>query len=118
MRMAPELAAVRVKKKPPFEQEETLSRPRLLQRYPPERVKETERSGVRIFIFLCATLLSQRRVYEFGRVPEEGPQVEVFAVRSLHAVVLYVGVAVEPRPRVDVLGAVGGVQHVRYPQVH
>lgn len=54
---------------------------------------------------------------EPGRVAEEGPQVEVLAVRSLHAVILDAGVAIEPRPRVDVSGAVGGVQHVRYPQL-
>lgn len=47
MRMTPELPAVRGKKTP-FEQEETLSRPRLLRRYPPGRVKETERSGLGI----------------------------------------------------------------------
>lgn len=55
---------------------------------------------------------------EFGRVAEEGPQVEVFAVRGLHSVIPYVDVAVEPRPRVDAPGPVGGVQHVGYPQVH
>lgn len=55
---------------------------------------------------------------ELGRVAEEGPQVEVFAVRSLHAVILDAGVAVELWPRVDVSGAVGGVQHVCYPQIH
>lgn len=55
---------------------------------------------------------------ELGRVAEEGPQVEVFAVRSLHAVILDAGVAVELWPRVNVSGAVGGVQHVRYPQIH
>lgn len=53
---------------------------------------------------------------ELGRLAEEGPEDEVFAVRSLHAVILDAGAAVELWPRVDVLGAMGGVQHMRYPQ--
>lgn len=41
MRVTPDLAAA-TGKKTPFEQEETLSRPRLLRRNPHDRVKETE----------------------------------------------------------------------------
>lgn len=70
------------------------------------------------FFSLFATLLPQRCVNELGCVAEEGPQVEVLAVRSLHAEIRHAEVAVEAWPRVDALGAVGGVQHVRYPQVH
>lgn len=55
---------------------------------------------------------------ELDRLAEEGPQVEVFAVRSLHTVIVDAGIAVELWPRVDALGAVGGVQHMRYPQIH
>lgn len=54
---------------------------------------------------------------ELCGLAEEGPQVEAFAVRSLHAVILDAGAAVELWPRVDVLRAVGGVQHVRDPQI-
>lgn len=70
-----------------------------------------------LFFFSIATFLLQCHMNEMGPVFEEGPHVEVFAVRRLHAVILDAGVAVEAWPRVNVVGAVGGVQHVRYPQV-
>lgn len=69
------------------------------------------------FFFLVATLLLQCHVNELGRLAEIGPEDEVFAVRSLHAVILDAGAAVELWPRVDVLGAMGCVQHMRYPQI-
>lgn len=54
---------------------------------------------------------------EVGRRAKVGSQVEVSAVGRRDAVILEAHVAVELRPRVDVLRPVGCVQHVRYPQI-
>lgn len=63
------------------------------------------------------TFLTQSLVDEVGRRAEIGSQVKVSAVGRWDAVILEAHVAVELRPRVNVLRPVGGVQHVRYPQI-
>lgn len=63
------------------------------------------------------TSLTQSLVDEVGRRAKVGSQVEVSAVGRRDAVILEAHVAVELRPRVDVLRPVGCVQHVRYPQI-
>jgi len=62
------------------------------------------------------TVLSQASVDEIGGGAEERAQVEPFVVRRRHPIIDDVRVVVETRPGVDVVGPVGGVQHVGHAQ--
>lgn len=63
------------------------------------------------------TSLTQSLVDEVGCRAEIGSQVKVSAVGRRDAVILEAHIAVELRSRVNVLWPVGGIQHVRYPQI-
>lgn len=60
---------------------------------------------------------AQSLVDEVRRRAKVGSQVKVSAVGRRDTVVLEAHVTVELQPSVDVLRPVGGVQHVRYPQI-
>lgn len=63
------------------------------------------------------TSLTQSLVDEVGCRAEVGGQVKVFAVGRRDAVILQAHIAVELRPRINVLWSVSGVQHMCYPQI-
>ena len=53
---------------------------------------------------------------EVGGGLEEGAEVKGFVVRRFHPIIDDVGVVVETRPGVNVLGPIRGVQHMGHPQ--